>query len=162
MIVLVLLFIHAGVSSERGICHFDHECGHGFCKVTKGISFGLCQCNYGWTAPYCSYKQFDGIIVGGLQFFSLIGAGGIGNFILGHLELAIPQLVISFFLFLSLVAILVLLCPCIALYRNYPVLTWSLFGITLFLYLGCIAWNISDGIRMILNQVIDSHGFFTV
>jgi|SRR5579872_557700 len=83
-IVVILLFIVSAQSdptpSGGANCTHDFQCNSGF--GGKCVD-GACECPRCLGNPDCSYKRISSNVAGGLELFGLIGAGGIGSYILG-------------------------------------------------------------------------------
>lgn len=96
-VILIILFININgliVNSEKtggANCTNIEDCNIGNIKENKcekNITeiIGHCICTKKWAKPDCSYRRKSKVLAGRLQFLSIIGIGGIGNFIIGKIE----------------------------------------------------------------------------
>ncbi len=74
-------------------CTSNINCsGVGTCDFSN--STGVCVCPKDRGDPDCSYERIDRNLAGGLQFLCFVGAGGVGNFVLGRTAEAVVQLIL--------------------------------------------------------------------
>jgi hypothetical protein len=148
-IIVILLFIVSVQSDPKpsggANCTHDFECNSGFGGKCQD---GVCECPRCLGNPDCSYKRISSNVAGGLELFGLVGAGGIGSYILGSNGYGFGETL--FGLGIALMWI-VIICFIVKYHREGkdkqtpPENMWMFCGhnYAMYIYLGiCIPWAI--------------------
>lgn len=152
-------------------CNYTSDCGDGtitggICdwKRINGTEEMVCICNAQYGNVDCSYHRKDKALAGGLQIgLSFAGIFGVGNFILGNTAHAVGQLVMGLINIVGVVLILCVMC-CGAFGGKGGIIG----GASLSGFIGCLicatitsgwAWNLADGIKMLIGILPDANGY---
>ena len=167
LILLALYNVIADPLPNGGqICNSSVDCNNdigGFCKKDdkNGTIVNICVCFPQYGNPNCSYQRKSKDLAGGLQIgLSFVGVNGVGNFIIGDLSHAVPQLLMGLFSITSCCFSICIFACAISDHKGLASLFTALvFCIIFLVLLGGFGWSIADGALMIMGKKSDSNGY---
>lgn len=118
IIIIFILLVSSNTladptSSGGAKCSNNIDCGGmdaGICKyIINGT--GICACPSHLADPNCTYIRIYGNYVCGLQLLCVIGFGGVGNFVLGNIGIAVGQLLLTLPMLLVCVTFSIAMIP---------------------------------------------------
>lgn len=136
--------------NQAGVCNFFHQ------------SAGNCVCNAAFGKPDCSYARTSKDMAGGLQIGLLfVGAGGVGNFVIGRTGHGVGQLMMyTFGIVFLIIAICIGFCCMAGSCEGcgYAIMIASLV-IFIIAIIAAFIWTIVDGANMLNCVLPDSNGY---
>lgn len=147
-------------------CNSSNDCNNGIGGVCEkgnqnGTVIDICVCFPSYASPDCSYQRKNKDLAGGLQIgLSFIGVNGVGNFIIGDLSHAIPQLLMGFFSITSCCFAICIFACAVSDHKGIAgAFAVAAFCVIILVLLGGFAWSIADGALMIMGKKVDSNGY---
>ena len=167
-IILFIALVAADPTPNGGLsCNYTSDCGRGgVCdfKNVNGTYEKVCICNPEYGNKDCSYHRYSKSLAGGLQIgISFFGVFGVGNFIIGHVGVAVGQLIMGLCYLFAIVAI-----PCILFCSSLSGPNGAITAGSLSSIIACIVciviicglgWTLSDGGKMLQGYLPDSNGY---
>ena len=130
-------------ANRGGVCSFDGPTP-------------VCKCGDSFGKPNCTYPRISKDLAGGLNIgLVFVGVGGVGNFIIGRIGMAVGQLIL-------LLSYYALYCGCCCMFCCDG--AGSIAFIVIYILAGCgylagFIWSIVDGATMINCGFTDSLGY---
>lgn len=170
-----LIFSFADPKQSGGAaCVTDSDCSGinaGFCRSINNGSVVddilnnsyVCQCFPHRGNPDCSYQRISKNLAGGLQFLCYAGVGGVGNFLLGRIGVAVGQLVIMVVPYILSCSVGCASLCCYFSGKKYIKLGGGVAGFVSCLFVSTILcgmiWNTFDAIQILNGKINDSKGY---